>query len=45
MYGFGLAKGLAVTLKNAFRRPFTIQYPGGKGLPAPTVPRRRVRMV
>lgn len=27
MYGFGLAKGLAVTLKNAFRRPFTIQYP------------------
>ncbi len=27
MYGFGLAKGLAVTFKNLFRKPFTIQYP------------------
>ena len=27
MYGLGLAKGLAVTMKNLFRRPFTIQYP------------------
>ncbi|MCE2403656.1 MAG: NADH-quinone oxidoreductase subunit I [Dehalococcoidia bacterium] len=27
MYGFGLAKGLAITFKNLFRKPFTIQYP------------------
>ena len=27
MYGLGLAKGLAVTMKNLFRKPFTIQYP------------------
>ena len=27
MYGLGLGKGLLVTLRNAFRRPFTIQYP------------------
>ncbi len=27
MYGFGLAKGLAVTFKNLFRKPFTVQYP------------------
>ena len=27
MYGFGLAKGLLVTLKNFIRPPFTIQYP------------------
>ena len=27
MYGFGLAKGLAVTLKNFVRKPFTVQYP------------------
>ena len=27
MYGLGLAKGLAITFKNLFRKPFTIQYP------------------
>ncbi len=27
MYGLGLAKGLAVTMKNLFRSPFTTQYP------------------
>ena len=27
MYGLGLAKGLAVTMKNLVRRPFTVQYP------------------
>ena len=27
MYGLGLAKGLAVTMKNLFRKPFTVQYP------------------
>lgn len=27
MYGSGIAKGLAVTLKNLFRRPTTVQYP------------------
>ncbi len=27
MYGVGIAKGLAVTLLNLFRKPFTIQYP------------------
>lgn len=27
MYGIGLAKGLAVTMKNLIRKPFTIQYP------------------
>ena len=27
MYGVGLAKGLAVTMKNLVRKPFTIQYP------------------
>ena len=27
MYGFGLAKGMLVTLKNFIRPPFTIQYP------------------
>ena len=27
MYGMGLGKGLLVTLRNALRRPFTVQYP------------------
>ena len=27
MYGMGLAKGLAVTMKNLVRKPFTVQYP------------------
>ncbi len=27
MYGLGIAKGLMVTMKNLFRKPFTIQYP------------------
>ena len=27
MYGLGLGKGLLVTLRNALRRPFTVQYP------------------
>ncbi len=27
MYGFGIAKGFGVTLRNFFRRPTTIQYP------------------
>ena len=27
MYGFGLAKGLMVTMKNFIRPPFTVQYP------------------
>ncbi len=27
MYGFGLAKGMAITLKNLVRKPFTVQYP------------------
>ena len=38
MYGFGLAKGLAVTFKNLFRKPFTIQYPEER---APQHPRFR----
>ena len=27
MYGAGMAKGFAVTLRNLFRKPFTVQYP------------------
>ncbi len=27
MYGLGVAKGLAVTLRQLFRKPFTVQYP------------------
>jgi NADH-quinone oxidoreductase subunit I len=27
MYGVGMAKGFAVTLRNLFRKPFTVQYP------------------
>lgn len=27
MYGLGLMKGLAVTMRNLFRTPFTVQYP------------------
>ena len=27
MYGLGIAKGLAVTFRNLFRKPFTVQYP------------------
>ena len=27
MYGFGMAKGFAVTMRNFFRKPFTVQYP------------------
>ena len=27
MYGLGVLKGLAVTVKEAFSRPFTVQYP------------------
>ena len=27
MYGLGIAKGLLMTLRHLFRRPFTIQYP------------------
>ena len=27
MYGMGLVKGLAVTIKYAFKKPFTVQYP------------------
>jgi NADH-quinone oxidoreductase chain I len=27
MYGLGIAKGMAVTLKHLFRKPFTVQYP------------------
>ena len=27
MYGFGIIKGLSVTMKNLFKKPFTIQYP------------------
>ena len=27
MYGIGMAKGFAVTLRNLFRKPFTVQYP------------------
>ena len=38
MYGLGLAKGLAITFKNLFRKPFTIQYPEER---APQHPRFR----
>jgi len=27
MYGLGLAKGMLITMKNLFRKPFTTQYP------------------
>ena len=27
MYGLGLIKGLGVTMRNFFRKPFTVQYP------------------
>lgn len=27
MYGLGIAKGLFITLRHLFRRPFTVQYP------------------
>ena len=27
MYGLGIAKGMMVTLKHLFRKPFTVQYP------------------
>jgi NADH-quinone oxidoreductase subunit I len=27
MYGLGLVKGLAITMKNMVRKPFTVQYP------------------
>ena len=27
MYGLGLAKGMLVTLRQVFRKPFTVQYP------------------
>ena len=27
MYGLGIAKGLLMTLRQLFRRPFTVQYP------------------
>ena len=27
MYGIGIAKGMMVTLKHLFRKPFTVQYP------------------
>ena len=27
MYGLGIAKGLFATLRQLFRRPFTVQYP------------------
>ena len=27
MYGLGIAKGMFVTLKHLFRKPFTVQYP------------------
>ncbi len=27
MYGFGIAKGMATTFKQLFRRPFTVQFP------------------
>lgn len=27
MYGIGIAKGLLLTLRHVFRRPFTVQYP------------------
>ena len=27
MYGLGMAKGFAVTLRNLLRKPFTVQYP------------------
>ena len=27
MFGFAMAKGLLVTLKNLTKKPFTIQYP------------------
>ncbi len=27
MYGLGIAKGLLMTLRHLFRRPFTVQYP------------------
>ena len=27
MYGFGIAKGMIVTFKHLFRKPFTVQYP------------------
>jgi NADH-quinone oxidoreductase subunit I len=30
MYGLGIARGFGVTLKNFFRKPFTIQYPEEK---------------
>lgn len=29
-YGFGIAKGLALTLKHLFRKPITVQYPEQK---------------
>ena len=34
MYGEGLLKGLAVTMKHVFRKPFTVQYPEER-LPVP----------
>ena len=27
MYGLGIAKGMLITLRHLFRRPFTVQYP------------------
>ena len=27
MYGLGIAKGMIVTFKHLFRKPFTVQYP------------------
>ena len=27
MYGLGMAKGMMVTMKNLFRKPYTVQYP------------------
>lgn len=38
MYGEGILKGMAVTMKHLFRRPFTVQYPEEK---LPTYPRFR----
>lgn len=35
MFGFGIAKGMLVTARNAFRKPVTVQYPEEKVKQAP----------
>ena len=35
MFGLGIAKGMLVTARNAFRKPFTVQYPEERNKQAP----------